>query len=81
MYNAHPNMSIHVAGGRFFAKPMRMARNGQGYVTMLDPFQERYGHRIGGLLFLPALLGEIFWSASILSALGIPFLNSNSAVL
>jgi high affinity choline transporter 7 len=37
---------------------------------MLDPFQEKYGSRIGGLLFLPALCGEIFWSAAILSALG-----------
>jgi high affinity choline transporter 7 len=25
---------------------------------------------LGGLLFIPALLGEIFWSAAILSALG-----------
>lgn len=54
----------------FFAKPMRMAHGGRGYVTMLDPFQEKYGSRIGGLLFLPALCGEIFWSAAILSALG-----------
>lgn len=37
---------------------------------MLDPFQEKYGSRVGGLLFLPALCGEIFWSAAILSALG-----------
>lgn len=62
------NFSI---GGLFFAKPMRMANGGRGYVTMLDPFQEKYGSRIGGLLFLPALCGEIFWSAAILSALGI----------
>jgi len=37
---------------------------------MLDPFQQRYGLRMGGLLYIPALLGEIFWSAAILSALG-----------
>ncbi|TMS06755.1 High affinity choline transporter 1 [Larimichthys crocea] len=41
-----------------------------GYVTMLDPFQQLYGKRMGGLLFIPALMGEIFWSAAILSALG-----------
>ena len=41
-----------------------------GYTTMLDPFQQKYGPRIGGLLFLPALCGEIFWSGAILSALG-----------
>lgn len=42
----------------------------EGYVTMIDPFQRKYGERMGGLLFIPALLGEIFWSAAILSALG-----------
>jgi len=41
-----------------------------GYTTMLDPFQQKYGPRVGGLLFLPALCGEIFWSGAILSALG-----------
>ncbi|VDM80222.1 unnamed protein product, partial [Strongylus vulgaris] len=30
----------------------------------------KYGQRVGGLMFLPALLGEVFWSAAILSALG-----------
>lgn len=40
------------------------------YVTMLDPFQEKYGARMGGLLYIPALMGEIFWSGAILSALG-----------
>ena len=55
-----------IIGGLFFAKPMRDA----GYLTMLDPFQEKYGARIGGLLFIPALWGEILWSASILASLG-----------
>ncbi|XP_070540279.1 high-affinity choline transporter 1-like [Ptychodera flava] len=55
-----------VLGGILFAKQMRS----QGYVTMLDPFQLKYGERMGGLLFIPALLGEVFWSAAILSALG-----------
>ncbi|KAL7647381.1 UNVERIFIED_CONTAM: hypothetical protein RMT77_000977 [Armadillidium vulgare] len=53
-------------GGAFFAKPMREA----GYITMLDPLQESFGQRMGGLLYLPALMGETFWSAAILSALG-----------
>lgn len=53
-------------GGLFFAKKMREA----GYVTMLDPFQQKFGNVMGGLLFIPALCGEIFWSAAILSALG-----------
>lgn len=58
--------SLFIPGGLFFAKPMRS----RGYVTMLDPFQQLYGKRMGGLLFIPALMGEIFWSAAILSALG-----------
>ena len=42
----------------------------KNYVTMLDPFQEKYGSRMGGLMYIPALLGEIFWSGAILAALG-----------
>ena len=37
---------------------------------MLDPLQECLGGRMGGLLFIPALCGEVFWSAGILAALG-----------
>lgn len=55
-----------VLGGLFFAKPMRS----KGYVTMLDPFQQIYGKRMGGLLFIPALMGEMFWAAAIFAALG-----------
>lgn len=55
-----------IVAGLFFANPMRSA----GYHTMLDPFQEKYGAKIGGILFLPALCGEILWSSAILSALG-----------
>ncbi|XP_063160423.1 high affinity choline transporter 1 [Candoia aspera] len=55
-----------VVGGLFFAKPMRS----KGYVTMLDPFQQIYGKRMGGLIFIPALMGEMFWAAAIFSALG-----------
>ncbi|ELU16697.1 hypothetical protein CAPTEDRAFT_113629 [Capitella teleta] len=52
--------------GILFAKKMREA----GYVTMLDPFQEKYGSVMAALLYLPALLGDIFWTGAILSALG-----------
>lgn len=55
-----------VIGGIFFAGPMRK----QGYVTMIDPLQKRFGERMGGLLFIPALCGEVFWTAGILAALG-----------
>ncbi|XP_022900067.1 high-affinity choline transporter 1 [Onthophagus taurus] len=55
-----------VFGGIFFANKMRQ----QGYITMLDPLQDSFGSRMGGLLFLPALCGEVFWAAGILAALG-----------
>ncbi|XP_078047035.1 choline transporter [Augochlora pura] len=55
-----------VFGGIFFANKMRE----QGYITMLDPLQDAFGERMGGLLFLPALCGEVFWAAGILAALG-----------
>lgn len=57
---------FYFPGGIFFANKMRQ----QGYVTMLDPLQDAFGERMGGLLFLPALCGEVFWAAGILAALG-----------
>ncbi|XP_043519711.1 high-affinity choline transporter 1-like isoform X1 [Frieseomelitta varia] len=53
-------------GAVLFVRPMRKAE----HVTMLDPFQERYGAGVGGLLFLPALCGDLFWCAAVLRALG-----------
>ena len=58
-----------VVGGLFFARTMR--RN--EYKTMLDPLEDRFGKRMAALLFLPALSGEIFWTAAILTALGTTF--------
>jgi len=55
-----------ILGGLLFAKKMRKA----GYVTMLDPLDKHYGEVMAALLYLPALLGELFWSGAILSALG-----------
>ena len=54
-------------GGLLFAKKMRERR----YLTMIDPFQEKYGVRIGGLMYIPALFGELLWSAAVLNALGV----------
>ncbi|NXE53392.1 SC5A7 protein, partial [Casuarius casuarius] len=53
-------------GGFFFVNPMR-SRN---YVTVMDPLQEIYGNMMGSLLFIPPLLGEVFWFAAILASLG-----------
>lgn len=58
-----------VLGGLFFAGRMRRL----GFTTLLDPFEVRYGKRVAAGLFLPALLGEVFWSAAILVALATTF--------
>ena len=58
-----------VLGGLFFAAPMRRA----GHTTLLDPFELRYGKPMAAVLFVPALVGEVFWSAAILAALGATF--------
>lgn len=55
-----------VLGGLCFAGIMRK----RGYVSLLDPFAEKYGKRVTALFYLPALSGDLFWSASVLAALG-----------
>ncbi|XP_060682928.1 high affinity choline transporter 1-like [Hemiscyllium ocellatum] len=55
-----------ILGGLFFAKPMRTNQ----YVTMMDPLQIKFGKVMSSLLLIPAILGDIFWSAAILAALG-----------
>ena len=56
-------------GGFFFAQLMHE----NGFVTMLDPFQRRYGLRTGALMYLPAVMGELLWTSGILAALGTTF--------
>ncbi|MDF1666398.1 MAG: sodium:solute symporter family protein [Planctomycetota bacterium] len=58
-----------IVGGLFFAKKMRRYQ----FRTMLDPLAQRYGEKTASLFFLPALTGEVFWTAAILSALGSTF--------
>ena len=58
-----------VLGGLFFAGTMR--RN--GFTTLIDPFESRFGAEWAAVLFLPALAGELFWSASLLVAIGSTF--------
>jgi len=57
-------LSLFISG-TFFAKKMRDS----AYVTMVDPFTQKYG-KWGSLQALPAAVSEVFWSASILGALG-----------
>ncbi|XP_042340923.1 high-affinity choline transporter 1-like [Plectropomus leopardus] len=64
-------MPIHYAvsfliGGLFFAKPMRNKK----YVTMMDPFQIKYGKVLSGALVLPSLLMDLLWVACTLLGLG-----------
>lgn len=58
-----------IIGGLFFARKMRRYQ----FRTMLDPLTQRFGQKATGLFFIPALLGEIFWVAAILTALGTTF--------
>ncbi|XP_042146238.1 high-affinity choline transporter 1-like [Ixodes scapularis] len=52
-------------GGWLFAGKMRATDS----LTMLDPFQKHYGCWMGVLLSVPAVSGELCWTASILYAL------------
>ncbi len=58
-----------VFGGIFFAKKMR----DNNYTTMLDPFQQKYGWNQAAFLYLFALMGEVLWTAAIMTALGAAF--------
>jgi high affinity choline transporter 7 len=71
-----------ILGGLFFARRMRRLE----FTTLIDPFEARYGKRWAAVLFLPAMLGEVIWSASLLVAIGATFgvilgMDRNSAIL
>ncbi|XP_019635217.1 PREDICTED: high affinity choline transporter 1-like [Branchiostoma belcheri] len=52
--------------GVFFAKKLRSA----GFTTLFDPFQQKFGRFMCVLLYIPSVLSEIFYSSTILAALG-----------
>src|SRR5215510_2924315 len=58
-----------IVGGVLFAGVMRR----HGFTTLLDPFEARFGKSWTAVLFLPALAGELFWSAELLVAIGSTF--------
>lgn len=58
-----------IIGGLFFARTMRR----HGFNTLIDPFEARFGKVWASVLFLPAMLGEVFWSAELLVAIGSTF--------
>lgn len=53
-------------GALFFVKPIR-SRN---YVTLMDPFQNKYGNTVAAVIFIPALIADVMWAACILGILG-----------
>ena len=55
-----------VLGGLFFARRMRRL----GFTTLIDPFEARFGKGWAAVLFVPAMLAEVFWSAELLVAIG-----------
>ncbi len=58
-----------ILGGLFFAKRMRQLE----FTTLIDPFEARFGKHWAVVLFIPAMLGEVFWSAELLAAIGSTF--------
>lgn len=52
-----------------FAKPMRNAR----YMTMLDPFQVKYGRAVTVTQSVVSLLTDVTWIPATLTALGRSF--------
>lgn len=58
-----------IIGGIFYARKMRRYE----FTTMLDPLEARFGKKVTGILYIPALAGEVFWSGAILTALGTTF--------
>uniref|UniRef100_A0A671WHQ2 Solute carrier family 5 member 8 n=1 Tax=Sparus aurata TaxID=8175 RepID=A0A671WHQ2_SPAAU len=55
-----------IVGGLFFAKTMRDRK----YVTMMDPFQIKYGNLISGVLSVALLISDIIWVTGTLIGLG-----------
>jgi high affinity choline transporter 7 len=58
-----------ILGGLIFAGRMRRFE----FTTLVDPFEARFGKHWAMVLFVPAMLGEIFWSAELLVAIGSTF--------
>uniref|UniRef100_A0A3B4FQ52 High-affinity choline transporter 1-like n=1 Tax=Pundamilia nyererei TaxID=303518 RepID=A0A3B4FQ52_9CICH len=56
-----------IIGGLFFAKPMR----DKNYITMMDPFQRKYGTTLTGLLAIIPFISEVMWVPVTLISLGV----------
>lgn len=60
------NVSRSFVAGLVFAPKVRR----EGYVTIFDPLQLKFGKKMGAVLFFNELVANIFWEAAILGALG-----------
>lgn len=65
---------IYCKGGLFFAKPMREKK----YVSMMDPFQKKYGKQLTAVLAIIPVLSEVLWTAGVLATLGTTVQNSKT---
>ncbi|XP_029926917.1 high-affinity choline transporter 1-like [Myripristis murdjan] len=61
------HIASFVLGGLLFAKPMRDRK----YVTMLDPFQIKYGKVPAALVSLASVSAEVLWMSATLLGLGV----------
>ena len=57
---------ICLKGGLFFAKPMRE----NNYISMMDPFQRKYGKVLTAVLSITPVITEVVWIPVLLNALG-----------
>ncbi|XP_075894859.1 high affinity choline transporter 1-like [Nelusetta ayraudi] len=55
-----------VLGALFFVKPIRS----KNYVTLMDPFQNKYGNTVAAIIFIPCIIADLMWIACILGVLG-----------
>ncbi|XP_054479431.1 high-affinity choline transporter 1-like [Anoplopoma fimbria] len=55
-----------IIGGLFFAKPMRE----NNYVSMMDPFQRKYGKGLTAALAIIPVITEVVWIPALLISLG-----------
>lgn len=62
-----PPLPSLLAGGLAFAKPMREKL----YMTLLDPFQVRYGRAVAAAMGLISVWVELLWIPSTLASLGV----------
>jgi high affinity choline transporter 7 len=58
-----------ILGGLFFARRMRRLE----FITLIDPFEARFGKPWAAVLSVPAMLGEVFWSGALLVSIGATF--------